>query len=277
MPKPTFFQKPIPESERVFYYDSETDDPIKTKEQERHEEFRLPEDYVYLPRNPLRKLWAALVYRVFKVVGLWYEYCYWGLRVHGREKLEKAGDSGYVFYCNHTNPFHDVFGPGVVTKRRIYTVISGVQLKLPGIGWVLPALGGLPLGTSPGTKQKFHEAVDYRLKQGNVVTVYPEAHLWPYATKIRQFPQGDRAFVYPVRNHVPCFALTTTYRHSDRKDDERPRMDIYIDGPFWPDDDKTDDENRAKLARQVRESMIKYSQKNSYEYFQYRPRSSKES
>lgn len=280
MPKATFFQKPIPKSERVFYYDSETDDPIKTKEQEAHEEFKLPEDYVYIYKNPFRRLYSWLVYRFFVVIGLWYELCYWGLKLHGVKKMRTV-KGGYMIYCNHTNPFHDVFAPGVAAGvadfRRIYTVISGVQLLLPGIGPLLPPLGGLPLGTSPGTRKKFHAAVDYRLKHGCPVTVYPEAHLWPYATKIRKFPHGDRSFVYCVRNHVPCFALTTTYRKSKKKGDERPRMDLWIDGPFWPDPKKSDAENQAMLAGQVYESMLKYSKRNSYEYFQYRPRSAKKS
>lgn len=269
----TMFQKPIPKEERIFYYESETDDPIQTKEQAHHEKFVLPEDYVYVYRNPFMRLYAAVVYRLFKGIAYPYELGYWGLKIHGREKFKKARGSGYVLYCNHTNPFHDVFGPGVVANRRIYTVISGVQLLIPGIGKFLPPLGALPLGTSPATKQKFHQAVDHRLKQGNAVIIYPEAHLWPYATKIRKFPQGDRAFVYPVRNNVPCFTMTTTFRRSGKPDDERPRMDAYIDGPFYPDPKLTDDQNRAKLADEVYKSMVKYSKKNNYEYFQYRPKS----
>lgn len=275
MAKATMFQKPIPEEERIFYYESETDDPIKTAEQERHEEVKLPEDYEYVPKNPLKKLWAAIVYRVFVVIGYPYELGYWGLKIHGKEKMNEVGKGGYMMYCNHTNPFHDVFGPGVVANRRIYTVVSGTQLKIPGLGKLLPPLGALPLGTSPTTKKRFHEAVDYRLKQGNAVTVYPEAHVWPYATKIRKFPQGDRAFVYAVRNKVPCFALTTTYRRSGKEGDERPRMDMYVEGPFWPDPEKSDAENQAELARKVYDSMVKYSKNNSYEYFRYRPKSAK--
>ena len=275
MAEAAMFQKPIPEEERIFYYDSETDDPIKTKEQENHEEFHLPEDYVYVYKNPFMKLYAAVVYGVFASIGYLYEYGYWGLKIHGRKKLKKARGSGYVIYCNHTNPFHDVFGPGVAANRRIYTVVSGVQLLIPGIGKFLPPLGALPLGTSPSTKKKFHEAVDCRLKQGHAVTIYPEAHLWPYATKIRKFPQGDRAFVYPVRNNVPLYTMTTTYRKSGKPGDERPRMDLYIDGPFYPDPELSDDENRAMLAKKAYESMVKYSKRNSYEYFRYRPKSTK--
>lgn len=275
MAQAEMFQKPIPKEERVFYYESETDDPIKTKEQEEHKKFMLPEDYEYLPKSPLKKIWAFLVYRAFVALGIWYEFGYWGVHVHGREKMKEV-KGGYMMYCNHTNPFHDVFGPGVAAiNRRIYTVVSGAQLLIPGIGKLLPALGALPLGTSPETKKRFHEAVDYRLKHGHPVTVYPEEHVWPYATKIREFPHGDRSFVYCTRNNVPCFSIVTTYRKSNKPGDERPRMDIYIDGPFYPDPKLSDDENRAKLARQVRESMIKSSKNNSYEYFQYRPRQAK--
>ena len=52
-------------------------------------------------------------------------------------------------------------------------------------------------------------------------------------------------------------------------------MDVYIDGPFWPDLEKSDNENREMLAQKAYDSMVKYSKNNSYEYFQYRPKTSK--
>ena len=54
-----------------------------------------------------------------------------------------------------------------------------------------------------------------------------------------------------------------------------PRMDVYIDGPFYPDPKKSEEENRADLAKKAYDSMVKYSKKNSYEYFRYRPKSAK--
>ena len=44
MAKAELFQKDLPEEERVFYYDNEEDDPIKTKEQERKEKEQLAEE-----------------------------------------------------------------------------------------------------------------------------------------------------------------------------------------------------------------------------------------
>ena len=276
MAKATFFQEPIPENERIFYYDSLEDDPIKTKEQEHKEKVLLPEDYEFIPKNPFKRMYYATWFGMFVILGLWYEFYYWGLKLKGREKLKGVSrKQGFMLYCNHTNPYHDVFGPGLMAGRRIFTVVSPVNLKLPGIGKIVPAIGGLPLGTSPKTKKGFHEAVDKRLAQGHGVVVYPEAHVWPYATMIRPFPAGDRSFVYVVRNKVPMFVMTTTYRRSKKKGDERPRMTAYLDGPFYTDPKKSDAENQADLAQKAYESMVKYSKENSYEYFRYRPKSTK--
>lgn len=269
MAKATLIQKDIPEAERVFYYDSEEDDPIKTKEQEKKEEVKLPEDYVFIPKNPLVKLFSAIMFRGFKVFGIFYEKYHMQMTIVGREKLKKAKGAGYLIYANHTNPFHDVFAPGLVADRRIFTIISPVNLKLPKIGKILPYIGGLPLGSSANTKKKFHAAVDKRLAQGNCVVVYPEAHVWPYYTRIRKFPAGDRSFVYAVRNNLPVFTLTTTYQKSKTKGRERPRITAYLDGPFYPDSKLSDAQNQAKLAEEAYESMVKWSKKSSYDYFKY--------
>ena len=276
MAKAELFQKDIPAEERVFYYESEEDDPIKTDEQEAKVEVGLPEGYEFIPKNPFVKLYSAVLFRAFKLFGQYYERGYWQAKIYGREKLKKAKGKGYVIYANHTNPFHDVFGPAIVADRRIFTIISPVNLKIPGIGKMLPYIGGLPLGKTKEEKQAFNDAVDKRLKQKNCLIVYPEAHVWPYATKARKFPAGDRSFKYAVRNNLPIFTMTTTYhKRKDTKRGDLPRMDIYIDGPFWPDQAKSEDENRAELAKKAYDSMVKYSKKNSYEYFQYRPKSAK--
>ena len=276
MAKAELFQKDIPAEERVFYYASEEDDPIKTDEQEKKVEVGLPEGYEFIPKNPFVKLYSAMLFRIFKLFGQYYERGYWQAKFYGREKLKKARGKGYVIYANHTNPFHDVFGPALAADRRIFTIISPVNLKIPGIGKVLPYIGGLPLGKTKEEKQAFNDAVDERLRQKKVLVIYPEAQVWPYATKIRKFPAGDRSFKYAVRNNLPIFTMTTTYhKRKDKKRGDLPRMDVYVDGPFWPDAKLSEEENRAKLAKEAYDSMVKYSKKSSYEYFQYRPKSAK--
>ena len=276
MAKAELFQKDIPAEERVFYYVSEEDDPIKTDEQEKKQEVRLPEGYEFIPKNLFVRMYSAVLFGIFKLFGQCYERGYWQVKIYGREKLKKVKGKGYVMYANHTNPFHDVFGPALAADRRIFTIISPVNLKIPGIGKVLPYIGGLPLGKTAEEKKAFNDAVDKRLKQKKCLVIYPEAHVWPYATKIRKFPAGDRSFKYAVRNNLPVFTMTTTYhKRKNQKRGELPRMDVYVDGPFWPDPKKGEDENRKILAQKAYDSMVKYSKKNSYEYFQYRPKTHK--
>ena len=271
MAKAELFQKDLPKEERVFYYASKEDDPIQTEEQEKtHNKVELEDDYVFITKNPFVKIYDAILYRGFKLFARFYAKFYLHMTIKNRKLLKKAKGQGYVIYANHTNPFHDAFSPAIVADRHIYTICSPANLHIPGIGKFLPHLGALPLGKNPEQKAEFNAAVDKRLNQKNCLVIYPEAHVWPYYTKIREFPSGDRSFKYPVRNGLPIFTMTTTYQKSKKKGQERPDMTVYIDGPFYPDANKTDDENRADLAEKAYESMVKYSKNSNYEYFQYR-------
>lgn len=270
MAKAELFQKDIPKSERVFYYTSETDDPIKTDEQEKKIEVGLPKGYEFIPKHWWVRAYSAVLFRFFWIFGQWYERHYWQAKFYNRERLKEAKGKGFLIYANHTNPFHDVFGPAIMVGRRIFTIISPVNLLIPGIGKFLPMIGGLPLGKTVAEKKAFNEAVDKRLAQKKVLVIYPEAHVWPYATKARKFPAGSKSFKYAVRNDLPVYAMTTTYhRRKDKKHGDLPRMDVYLDGPFYPDNTLDEDKKMDKLAIQVYDSMVKYSKKNTYEYFKY--------
>jgi len=138
----------------------------------------------------------------------------------------------------------------------------------------------VPLGVTREEKRAMNEAVDRRLvRQKKCLVIYPEAHVWPYATTIRKFPAGGKSFKYAVRNNLPVFSMTTTYHKRDKKARKKygdlPRMDIYVDGPFWPEPGLSDDENQEMLAQKVYESMKKYAKKNTYEYFKYIKKSDK--
>ena len=262
------YEDELPAEERVFYYASETDDPIQTEGQEKGEQRKLPDDYEFIPRNPFVKFYSALLYRGFKLFARHYAKSYLEMSIVGKEKFKNV-KGGYVLYGNHTNSYHDAFSPALVANRRIFTIINPVALDIPGIGKHLPYIGAMPLGSSPVTKKRFHEAVDKRLRQGNCLVIYPEAHLWPYYTGVRKFPAGDRSFTYPARNLLPAFTMTTTYQKSHRKGRERPRITVYVDGPFYPDPGKSEAENRAKLAKAVYDSLKQNSKHSTYEYIKY--------
>lgn len=275
MARARLFEKDLPEAERVFYYESEEADPIQTKEQERKEKVGLPEGYEFIPKNPLKRAYASVLYRGFKVFARFYGRFYLHMKIVGREKFKKARGEGYVIYANHTMPFHDAFSPALVADRRIFTIISPVNLKLPRIGPFLPLIGGMPLGTNPAEKRAMNEAVDKRLRQKNCLVIYPEAHVWPYYTGIRKFPAGDKSFKYAARNNLPIFTMTTTYQKSKVKGQARPDITVYVDGPFYPEAKLSEEENRARMADWAYKSLVKNSKKSSYEYFKYKKKENK--
>ena len=89
--------------------------------------------------------------------------------------------------------------------------------------------------------------------------IYPEAHVWPYYTKIRPFISAS--FKYPTKLDAPSFSMTTTYQK--RKRGKRPKMVVYIDGPFSGSDSR-------ELCEAVKAKMEERSKLSNNEYIEYK-------
>ena len=95
--------------------------------------------------------------------------------------------------------------------------------------------------------------------------IYPEAHIWPFYTKIRNFP--DSSFKYPVEYGTPVFCFTNVYKK--RKFFKTPQMVTYIDGPFFADSSLSPRENRSFLRNMVFKAMCERSKLNEVEMIKY--------
>lgn len=138
------------------------------------------------------------------------------LHVHiiGKEKLKKVSNYGYFVYGNHTQPMGDVFTPlTIFPVKNFYAVARQANWGIPFIGKHLVRYGGLPVGNNIKQSIKLIKAIQtvIRDKKG-VVLIYPEAHVWPYYTKIRPFDETSMHF--PISLNVPSFTATSTYRKS---------------------------------------------------------------
>ena len=126
-------------------------------------------------------------------------------------------------------------------------------------------LGGVPIPTTRRGMRGFCDAVARHAEKNHCVVIYPEAHIWPYYTKIRPFK--DVSFRYPVEENKPVFCFTTTYQK--RKFSKLPKVTVYIDGPFFPDENLSLKDNRKKLRDLVYETMLERSKNSTYEYVHY--------
>ena len=127
-------------------------------------------------------------------------------------------------------------------------------------------IGVLPIPPKNSQMKEFIMAVNQRYKEKNAIITYPEAHVWPYYTKIRPFP--TTAFKFAIENNAPVFCTTTTYQK--RKEGKKPKITIFVDGPFFVDEKLNKKENQEKLHSCVYNKMQERSANSNYEYIEYK-------
>ncbi len=248
---------------KINYYESFEDDFVQSEDQN----YKLPDDYRWIHSNIFYKICSRLIYEVAYFISLIYCRFFLHIRIKNRKILKKYKNQGYFIYGNHTQPIGDVFTPAHCCKeKRTYVIASSSNLKVKVIGGILPILGILPIPDSANKMKDFIKAVKKRVDEKKAVVIYPEAHVWPYYTKIRPFP--IISFKFPVENNAVSFSITTTYQK--RKFGKRPRITVYVDGPFKLDENLNKKENQKKLAEEIFKCMENRSKESTYDYIEYR-------
>lgn len=244
---------------KTVYYHEFTDDVVVTA----HQDYRLPTNYRYT-HSRFYDGASDLLQRVVQVVT--WPLCRFGLhtRIRNRAVLKPFLHQAVYLYGNHTSPLGDVFVPFQLT-HRLATIVAPVNLKLPVIGRLLPLGGVVPVPDSLNQYRAFLQAIATKISHRKAVVVYPEAHVWPYATMIRPF--DDAAFRYPVTQPAPVFCMTTTYQKS--KWHRKPNATLYVDGPFYPDTTLSPKAQQRALRDTIYDCMTRRSALSTYDYVQY--------
>lgn len=247
----------------MYYYKNFDDDVITTNGQNDE----LDSDYIYVHTNCVYKMLSSFIFLLGRIFSFFYCRLFLKISVENSLVLKEYKHRGYFLYGNHTQPIGDVFIPAQVCRdKRFYTIASAANLRLKFIGKLLPILGIIPVSNSISKTRELYKAVKKRISENNVIVIYPEAHVWPYYTKIR--PYLDTSFKFPVDFDVPVFCMTTTYYK--RKFFKKPGIRIYVDGPFIPDKNLIKRERQAKLYNDVLKQMENRCKKSTYEYVEYK-------
>ena len=187
------------------------------------------------------------------------------LKYIGREKLKKYKNTGYFIYANHTQPFADTFIPSVANyPKRNFLIVNPANVSIKYAGHIIEMLGAIPTPDDKTAAKKFLQTIEKRIKQKYSVTIYPEAHIWPYYTKIRPFK--DVSFKYPVELNVPVFSLTNTYQSYGKN---KIKIVSYIDGPFFAKNELNKKEKQKDLRNIVYKTMQERSKNSNVEYIKY--------
>ena len=248
--------------QKIIYYTDETEDFAGTNIQQKP----LPVNHKYF-HGPIWNAFAGILYYgvaapvAWVIKKVWYRE-----KVIGKKKLKGYKREGFFLYGNHTRLMGDVFCPPVICfPKKVYVIANPDSVSIPVLGNFPEMLGCVPLPTERRGVKNFHDAIKKHAEKKHVVSIFPEAKIWPYYTKIRPFPDGS--FRYPVEMGKPVFCMTVT--HQKGRFLKRPKSVTYIDGPFFTDENLTDKERQRALYEAVRACMIERSKNSDYEYVKY--------
>ena len=191
---------------KVIYYSNLTDDFSGTNIATKEPDSKFP----YVHKYFVFRGAAFLLYYFIALPLAWaYIRLVNGTKIVNRKALRRI-KGGFFLYGNHTH-WSDSFLPHVVAApRRTYIVANPDAVSIKGIKNIVQMLGAIPVPAKIGCLRQFVDALEIRCRQGACVAIYPEAHIWPYFTGIRQFP--DASFKYPAKFNMPVVAMVTTYR-----------------------------------------------------------------
>ncbi len=250
--------------QRVIFFSNELNDEFsKAKIKPK----KIDKDYIYDYDSRFKRLTHFFWYRIvaFPLAYL-YTKIKFSHRIVNQSALEHFKSSGYFIYGNHTQSIGDALLPHMINKSKDkYIIVHPSNVSMPILGRITPFLGAIPLPDDLNAYKGFSKIIEKRIKEKKAIIIYPEAHIWPYYTKIRPFV--DASFQYPVKLNAPVFCFTNTYQK--RRFSKKPRIVTYVDGPFLPKEELSAKEQRIDLRNQVFSCMCKRALLSNVELIRY--------
>ena len=250
---------------KIIYYQDELNDEFSTAQ---ISAMPIDDDYKYIRDASFfgkitHWFWLRVV---FTPIATFYSKFILRQKIINKGLLKKFKFTGYFLYGNHTHDLGDALMPHFTNfPKHNYIIVHANNVSMPVLGKLTPHLGALPLPDTKGAFKNFVSAIEQRIHEKKCVIIYPEAHIWPYYTKIRPFT--DVSFAYPIKLDVPTFCFTNTYQK--RRFSKKPRVVTYIDGPFYANTDLSPKEQRQHLRDQVYECMSARCENSNVEYIKY--------
>ena len=249
---------------KIIYYEDELNDEFSTAK-------IIPrvidEKYKYEHNS----LWNLASYILQNFISMPIKYLYvkikFRIKFVGKKKFKQCRNTGYFIYANHTQPFADTFIPSLADyPKRNFFIVNPENVSIKGAETLIEMLGAIPVPGNKGAAEKFLKVINKKIESHSSITIYPEAHIWPYYTKIRSFKSVS--FKYPAKMEVPAFCITNTYQKYGRKGD-KVKIVSYVDGPFFIDKDLTIKEQQQKLRDEIYNCMVNRSKNSNIEVIKY--------
>lgn len=245
---------------RHYYFDPLNDDFANTNINSKI----TPKDYKYLPKNIFYRIFKPVVYYLLAPIVVLIETIILRVKIKNKQSLKamKKRKEGYFIYGNHTSKLNDAFSaPTISFPRQCYVITHPDVISIKGIKWLVRCLGVLPIPYSLKNYSSFLNALESIYFSGKVISIYPEAHIWPKYPEIRDFP--CTSFYYPVKLNAPSYAKTTVYKKTKSG---KTRPVVFIDGPFYPNQELSQKEAQKDLRDRIYQQMVKRTKEENSSY-----------
>ena len=250
--------------QKIVYYEDELNDEFSSAQIKADV---IDENYKYIHSNPFWKIGEKLVL----ILSIPIKYLYPKIKFHikyvGKEKVKPFKNSGYFIYANHTQPFCDTFIPTNHIFPKINAlIVNPANVSMKGLKTIAKMLYAIPIPNKLNGMKNFLDAIKYyAVYKKTSITIYPEAHIWPYYTRIRNF--NDTSFKYPIEYNLPSFCVTNTYHKYGKNG---VQIISYLDGPFFVDKDLSSIKEKKKdLRDKIYNQMCARAKESDIEVIKY--------
>ena len=234
----------------------------------------IDETYVYDHPNPLWQLCRFIVYRIIMTP---VAFLYLKIKFHAefvnRVVLKQSEGKSIFLFGNHTQIPGDGYIPStIVFPKNCSVIVNADNVSLPGTLTFMKMVGAVPIPNKISGMRNYMNYLTVLSRNNSCTTIFPEAHIWPYYTGIRPFP--DDSFRYPAMYGLDTYCFTTTYQQ--RGHSSRVNMTVYVDGPFLINPGLSKKEGIRDLRDRVYTTMCARSRNSSYEHIIYRRKENEE-
>ena len=253
-------------NKKVFYYSDERNDDFMDLGIHKN---TVDETFPYERKNPLWKAASAFLYYIVAIPVIWvYERLFLQVKFVNKSALKKLKGKPCFFYGNHTGVI-DAFTPNLLSFPRANKIIvSAETVSIKGLKNIVQMVGAIPVPTGRNGMKQFMKAIENAHEKQNV-TIYPEAHIWPYYNGVRPFP--NTSFYYPVKYDAPIVAFFTAYTKPKgflswfRK----ANVTVYVSDPIYADEGLTGKAKQENLREKAYAFMLEKSVYSDYEVVEY--------
>ena len=147
----------------------------------------------------------------------------------GVEKLKEL-KSGAIVTANHFNPFDSIPIHKAVKKyhrkKVLFKIIKEGNYTFPGLyGRFMRYCNTLPLANDYDVLRQMIDSVEYWLKKGYCILIYPEQSMWWNYKKPK--PTKPGAFRFAAKFGYPILPTFITLRQTDKVNDEGDYIQAY--------------------------------------------------